>query len=179
MKKLRSQHYTLLALAILSLAAAIAAYVFMYKDAIGEAQKTALAKANTAAASDQALAEKKTETTYEDTAADRALLPSFLVSEDNAVAFIDAVDAVGSTTGAAVSLSSLSSGTDSVTSELVVTATISVSGAWPSVMRAIALVEDLPYALSVKSLSLNASDDLSSRAAQWSASMSVSVLSSP
>ena len=179
MKKLRLQHYILLILSILTLSLACSAYVFMYKDAVTKAEEESLVRTESAAASKHVLQIKDMQTTYQDTVQDRAALPSFLVSADDAVPFIDAVEAIGPATGSTLSISSLSSGTDSSTSHGVVTASVSVKGDWANVMRAVEMIESMPYALTVKSLDLNASSDSSSKSpSSWSASLDVSVLSS-
>ena len=154
----------------------------MYKDAVKKAEGEAAVRAEISTASEQTLEAKNMETIYKDTIINRAILPSFLVSVNNAVPFIDAVEAVGSTTGATVSISSLSSGKDNNTSHNVVTATISVVGAWANVMRAVQIVENMPYAISIKRLNMNALSSNGSSvksAPNWMAVLDVSVLSSP
>ena len=173
MKKLSSQHYLLLILSILALFAAVAAYIFMYKDAVKKAEGEANVRAQVSTASEQTLEAKNMETIYKDTITNRAILPSFLVSVDNAVPFINAVEAIGPVTGATISISSLSSGMDNDSSHNVVTATISAVGAWANVMRAVQIVENMPYAISIKSLNMDVSSP------NWTAVLDVSVLSSP
>jgi hypothetical protein len=182
MKKLRSQHYLLLILSFLTLFAAVVAYVFMYKDAMIKAQEEASIKAEVSAAAKHTLEAENMKIMYNDTASDRALLPSFIVSVDNAVPFIDAVEAIGPATGVTLSISSLSSGTDNASSYGVVTATISAIGNWTNVMRAIQMVENMPYAISVKNLNMDvlSSDGSSDKSAShWTAALDISVLSSP
>jgi type II secretory pathway pseudopilin PulG len=182
MKKLRSQHYLLLILSILALFAAVSAYVFMYNDAVKKAKEEAAMRAEMLIASDQTLGAKNTETTYKDTVINRSRLPSLLVSEADAVPFINAVEAVGPATGATISISSLSSGTDSDSSHRVVMATISIAGTWANTMLAVEMIENLPYAISVKSLNVNASLANSSTpktGSSWTAILDISVLSLP
>jgi Tfp pilus assembly protein PilO len=180
MKKLRSQHYILLVLSVLAIFASAAAYFFMYNDAMKKAQEEANVQASVKAASKHAVEVENMKTIYDETAANRALLPSFLVSAGNAVPFIDAVEAIGPESGSTVSISSLSSGTDSNSSLEVVTATISAVGTWQNVMRAVEMIEDMPYAISVKNLHLDvlSSSDSSAAAPHWTATMDISVLSS-
>ena len=78
------------------------AYDFLYKDVIKKAQEAATIKAEVLAASQQTFQVKNMETTYQNSAASRALLPTFLVSVDNAVPFIDAVEAIGPATTDAI-----------------------------------------------------------------------------
>jgi hypothetical protein len=182
MKKLRSQHYLLLILSFLTLLAVIAAYVFMYKDAVIKAEDEAAVKAEVSAAAKHTLEAENMKIIYNNTASNRALLPSFLVSMNNAVPFINAVEAIGPATGVTLSISSLSSGTYNASSHGVVTATISVVGNWTNVMRAIQMVENMPYAISVKSLNvdvLSSDGSLAKSAPQWTAALDISVLSSP
>jgi hypothetical protein len=182
MNKLRSQHYALLALSILAMTASVLAYAYMYKASIKKAQQALAVSSDSSVASDQSVESKKTLALYQDTAVNRNRLQSFLVSEENAVPFIDDVEAIGPASGATLSISSLSSGTDSVTSHEAVTAQISVNGTWANVIRALQMVENLPYAVSVKSISLAVSASASSASGknsqpQWSAVDSISVLS--
>ena len=182
MKKLRSQHYLLLTLSILTFFAAISAFVFMYKDSIKKAEEEAALKEEILAASRKVVESSNIETVYKETSANRSILPSFLVSLDNAVPFIDAVEAVGPASGDEVSISSLSSGIDSSSSHQVVTASVSISGTWPNTMRAIEMIENLPYAVSVKNLSLedsNADSSTGKSPSRWTASLELSVLSLP
>ncbi|MDR3557995.1 MAG: hypothetical protein P4L61_00535 [Candidatus Pacebacteria bacterium] len=179
MKKLRAQHYILLFLSIMALLVAGSAYAFMYKDTIRKAQEESMVQQEALAASKQTTESKDRQTTFETSAASRALLPSFLVSTEDAVPFIDSVEAVGPATGSVVSISSLSSGTDSGTSYQAVTATVSASGKWTNVMRAVEMIENMPYAISVKTLNLDASSAATQKSAtNWTATIAISVLSS-
>jgi|GEM_PF-2445860 hypothetical protein len=181
MRKLRSQHYLLLTLSVLAIFAASSAYAFMYIDTVKEAQDESIVKAEAAAAAEQSLQAKNMETTYDNTVADRELLPSFLISANDAVPFIDAVEAIGPATDAKISISSLSSGTGGNSSVPVVTADISVVGSWGNVMRAIQMVENMPYAISVGSINLDVlsgGNSSAKSASRWTAVIDISVLSS-
>jgi Tfp pilus assembly protein PilO len=180
MKKLRSQHYILLVLSVLAIFTAATAYYFMYNDSMKKAQEEANVQASVKAASKHAVDIESMKTIYNETAASRAKLPAFLVSLGDAVPFIDAVEAVGPASGSTISISSLSSGTAGNSAYQVVTATISAVGTWPNVMRAVEMIEDMPYAISVKSLRLDviSSSDSSATAPHWTAAMDISVLSS-
>ena len=150
----------------------------MYKAVVKKAEEESAVQSEVQAASKQALQAKDMKTEYGSTVADRALLPSFLVSQDDAVPFIDAVEAIGSSTGASITISSLSSAIGD-SSHKVVTATISMSGAWASVIRSIEIIEDIPYAISIKDLHMDAfSDSSKSSNIQWTAGLDISVLSS-
>jgi len=184
MKKLQLQHYILLALSVLTLFLSCTAYSFMYNDAIKKAEAESAVKAQVVAATNEATEAKDMETVYESSESERELLPAFLVSTSNAVPFIDAVESIGPATGSTLSISSLSSGVDSVSSHSAVTATITVIGSWPNVMRAIAMIENMPYAISVQSLHLDAvtgsvkSGSTVKPVSRWTAALSISVLSS-
>lgn len=177
MKKLSSQHYMLAILSVAAIAVSIGAYVFMYRTAMQSAVSAAAARASVAAAKDAEREAEEQGSIYQKTAAARASLPSFLVNDNNALAFIQKVESVGKESGAAVSISSLSSGAAPGSSKQAVSAIVSMNGSWQAVMRAIGLVESLPYALSVRSVNLNSSP--AAVAPAWSASISLSVLSAP
>jgi hypothetical protein len=182
MKKLRSQHYLLLILSFLTLFAAVVAYVFMYKDAVIKAEEADAIKTAVSVADKHTLEAENMKIIYNNTVSDRALVPSFLVSVDDAVPFIDAVEAIGPATGVTLSISSLSSGTDNASSHGIVTATISAVGNWTNVMRAVQMVENMPYAISIKSINMDvlSSDGSSAKSTpHWTAALDISVLSSP
>jgi len=179
MKKLRAQHYILLFLSIATLLVAGSAYAFMYKDTIKKAEEESVVQGEATAASKQTSDAKDMQAAFEASAASRALLPSFLISTDDAVPFIDSVEAIGPATGSTVSISSLSSGADNDASYQSVSATISASGSWANIMRAVETIENMPYAISIKELDLNESSDQSKKSAPvWTATIDVSVLSS-
>jgi hypothetical protein len=183
MKKLRAQHYILVLAALLAIASSLLAYFFMYKGAVGLAEAADRARANAVLASTEAVTMQKSQEFYASTTGNRSLLPTLLVPEGNAVPFIDEVEAIGPLSGASVSLSSLSSGMDAVSSHPIVSARVSIGGTWPQVMSAVQGVEDLPYAISVTAISLGQSGDADltpkKTASHWSASLDISVLSSP
>lgn len=166
-------------LSVVALVATISAYLFIRNDAIGKAEDEATMRAEISAVSNQTLDAKLTAATYKDTASKRAQLSSFLVSEDNAVPFIDSIEAIGPAAGANVSISSLSSAVDGAGHPMI-TATVTVYGAWSNVVRAVEMVENLQYASSIKNLSMNASFggmSSSKTTTKWTASMDISVLS--
>jgi hypothetical protein len=142
------------------LAIAVSLYVFMYyktEDMTGAA--TSSRQAMTAMGQDQSQI-KETLSLYQSTAADRARLHSFLVPSGNAVAFIKAIEAVGRSSGAAVSISSISedhadSGAPIGTGD--VRAVISAAGSWPDVMKALVLLEMLPYRVTISHVLLSTS----------------------
>ena len=179
MKKLRSQHYILLVVSIMAIFAAATAYFFMYNDAMKKAQEEANVQASVKAASKHTMDVENMKTIYNETAIGRAQLPAFLVSLGDAVPFIDAVEAVGPASGSTISISSLSSGTADNSSNGLVTATISAVGTWPNVLRAVEMIENMPYAISVKNLHLDvlSSSGSSAAAPRWTAAMDISVLS--
>jgi len=169
----------------MTLLLACGAYTFMYRDTVTKAQEEALVKSEVLAASEQVTEAKNMEIMYQSTTDDRGLLPSFFVSSDDAVPFIDAVEAIGPATGSTLSLSSLSDSADGGSSHSIVTAAITVSGTWPNVMRAIGMVENLPYAISIKDLYMSESQGSPAKpgstikpAPRWTASLDISVLSS-
>jgi Flp pilus assembly protein TadG len=179
MKHLKSEHYILLILAVITLAASAVAYAFMYKQSIQRAEAAASARASIEYIQEQSILTENLEKTYADSAVLRATLPTYLVSEEDAVPFINAVEAVGPASGAKLSLSSLSSGTDPASSSPVVSLSVSLRGTWQTVMSGVELLENLPYAESVQDLRLSSdgTGTATSTAPVWTADLQLSVLS--
>ena len=172
MKKAFSRHSILVLFAIASLAASASAYYFIDRAAVGRAVSAADASAAAQDAARLSRAAADTQKEYDQTAASRALLPSLVVSKGSVVSFIKAIEAVGRDSGASVSISSISSASASDGAQPLIKGTVAVAGSWSQAMRAVRMVEDLPYALSVTGLRLAASDKA------WTASMDIAVLSS-
>jgi len=171
----------LLILSVLAVFAAAAAYAFMYNDAMQKAREEAAVQKEVVAASKHTVDAENMKAAYGRTAADRALLPSFLVPQNDAVPFINTVEAVGPASGTKVSLSSLSSGAGPNPLYGTVTATISIVGTWANVMRAVEMIENMQYAISVKDVHLDllsSSGPSPKSAPNWTASMDISALSS-
>ncbi|MDE2188804.1 MAG: hypothetical protein KGJ35_03715 [Patescibacteria group bacterium] len=180
MKKLKSQHYILLFVSILTVCVAAISYNFLYHQALSKAEAAAVAEAKVASMAATSIEEKKTAEIFATTATERSQLSDSMVSEGNAVPFIDSVEGIAAKSGATISLSSLSSGTDSASSHATVLASVTIRGSWQNALRALELLENLPYAISMQNLNLTETNSSDAKSApQWTINVSLSVLSIP
>jgi len=101
---------------------------------------------------------------------DEAMVQSYFVTEADVVSFINVLEELGVSQHSKVTVSSVSSGGSSEHPTLLFT--VSVAGAFDSVMRTVGTIEYVPYALSVTSLSVR--EDVKDK---WIASLNLSVLS--
>ncbi len=136
-------HYSALVIAFAVLAMSVAGYAFIYYSV--NQQSASTAKAEIAVATEQATAvrQKSIVDSLRITAEDRSTINSFLLTTDGTVPFIEKVEGIGSQSGATVSLVSISA--DATT----VRAHVNIQGTWGSVMRAMHIVENLPYSISM------------------------------
>ena len=167
----------LLVVSMIVLVVSVSAYILMYRAVVTDAESAAAARTATVKASADATRAKAIADAYQQTTSSRARLSTFLVNDSNVVAFIKKVESISKQSGATVSISSISSGTAGVSSKKAVIAAVSITGSWSAVMRAIGLVENMPYAIMVQSVRLGGSTVASG--SEWSASISLSVLSAP
>ena len=137
-------------------------YIYLYETTSSLADSAVLAKGIVAAEKADLAQGKDVVSMYQSTSADRAKLSGYFVRSDDAVAFINAVESVGPESGATVSISSIGTGAAPATSSSTtvtgsLTASISSGGSWTEAMKALALLEALPYDISIDRLSLSAS----------------------
>jgi hypothetical protein len=94
----------------------------------------------------------------QETSDSRAKLPSFFVKDENIVGFIEEVEAIGQTSGTELSLSAINAGdmTKLSSGEIsTIKARVVVSGSWTGVMRALSLVENMPYRIAVDNVRID------------------------
>ena len=95
---------------------------------------------------------------YRSSASDLARLPGFFVPSDDAVAFIEAVEGLGTETGATDTISAIQANDldgSAPGTEGAVSAHVSVSGSWSEDMRVLELAELLPYQTTVSGTRLD------------------------
>jgi hypothetical protein len=153
-------HIPFLTLSIAVSATIVALYAYMfYATSVSVHQANLARDIVQAEGVDQSQAKSLSELATS-SAASRARLASLFVPVDNVVIFITALESLGSQSGSKISLTSVDA--DSLaglpTGTIgAVRAHLSASGPWVSVMRALALAERLPYAISIDHVELNAS----------------------
>ncbi|MDE2040975.1 MAG: hypothetical protein KGI59_01115 [Patescibacteria group bacterium] len=152
-------HTILLLIALSTVCVVGGAYVYMLTT-------TNAALTNSAGLRDQiasAEANKTREQTfmqlYQGTAAQWSVLPNYFVPADNVLAFIEAVEAIGTEVGATTTISSISADQlDKAPAGTLgnVSVHIDSQASWPTAMRILELSELLPYKVNVDNVSLTA-----------------------
>jgi hypothetical protein len=105
-------------------------------------------------------------------ASDEATVQAYFVPETGVVSFISALEELGASHKATVSVLSVS--TAGTTAEPLLTLTLSISGTFDAVMRTVGAIEYAPYDLSITRLSVSEGEK-----GNWQASLALSVGSAP
>lgn len=97
---------------------------------------------------------------FNDTKDQRSKLSSFFIYEDKIVDFIEKVEGIGLDSNTILTLSSINA--DDLSSAKsgstgFVKAHITANGSWSSIMRALILIENLPYSLSLNNIRIDSS----------------------
>ncbi len=162
-----------------ALVVAICAYAYMYNDTISHTEHAIAARS---AVSDEVRREQQSKdilTLASSTAASREAVKHFFVPTDDAVTFIQAVESIGSASGASLSIQSIAavpSGPTKPGTIGTITAHITMSGSWTTIMKALELFENLPYRSSIDRLSLSTSvapDRAGQAVHSWSAGFDI------
>ena len=154
-----SHHYIALVIAFIILVVSIVGWFFINEYVRDETAKTAatfviVGKDQTAVDLEESAA-----STLSSTALARALLQTYLIPDSSTVSFIEEIEGVAKQSAASVSIASISA--DDLTSAPVGTighiqAHISVNGSWSEAMRALHIIEDMPYSLTIDNVSAHA-----------------------
>jgi len=172
----RSHHIPLLMFAVLTTAIAATLYLFMQHALASSIDSALQARAAVVEGQSQVQGEKRIADIYAATAADRQRLPAFFVPSDDAVAFIESIEALGKLAGGTVTLASI--GPDATVPTIDGTAGnirahVSAHGSWEAMMKVISLAEKLPYLSSLDNVSLDASMGASGPSREWNLSFDV------
>jgi hypothetical protein len=127
-------------------------YFYMYRSIGSLMAKTSTLRSAAAAGAVNKERERSFLEAYEATASKWQKLPDFFVSADRPVDFIEAIEALGGQSGAKVSLVSIDASEPNITAvgtKGTIRAHVSAQGSWQEVMRTLALVETLPYQISI------------------------------
>jgi hypothetical protein len=130
-------------------------YFFMYFTITSVVAETStiLAEVDKAEEKNQELVTlKKTISTSEE---DRQTLSSYFVTDDTIVIFLENLEALGATSNTEVKISSVTQNTE----DKKLSVAISSVGGFGNVFRFLELIEQVPYATEVKTLSLATRDD--------------------
>jgi len=154
-----AHHYAALAIAIAVFVISVALYIVIYVEVRNQTNRTAAAFANVAAEEALQRQESMVTMTLASTSDARATVATYFIPQDQTVSFIEQVEGVAKQSGASVTIASISA--DDISSAPKgktghIVAHISVNGAWHTIMRALHIIEDFPYALDIDSLSMRA-----------------------
>lgn len=174
----------LLAFAFLLALAAVAAHIAFFVF-IAETNRSTSALANDVDLITQKESKLRSiQSTIKDTAADREHLSSFLVPAEGIVPFIEAIEAFGVMTGAAIDVESVSVGAidpstaadaDEALAELV-RLSFTADGTWQEVVHTLALVETLPYRVTLTRATLRAGNTPEEGPTSWSGAFTITAV---
>lgn len=118
---------------------------------------------------------------YSGSVEDRRSIRNLFVPEDLTVSFIEAVEAIGPSSGSTVELSAIEADMPTEGSPVGrIRVHIEAIGSWSAVMKALMLAENLPYGVSVNKFRIDASGGSSSKdRISWKASFTVEALMAP
>ncbi len=161
MKKIHSSHYILLMCAILTIVTVSFGYYFIYQRSITQARNAEEAQREVVIETDKKKHEQELLKLYADTAEDRELIASYVVPGDGIVDLIEKIEHIGAESGTDFELSGISSDDLSAAAKGKIghiRAHIETQGPWENVMRALMLIENLPYSVSINNVEISSSD---------------------
>ncbi len=187
--KINHRHYILLIVAFIVFLISAASYLLLYREVVSQARQSSQILAEVTLESNKKLHERELTATYADTLSDRTRVTSFVVSEDKIVPFIESIEKIGTDSGTDLEISAI--GTEKSTTQDAgfghIAAHIDVKGSWTNVMRALLLIENMPYSAVINNVRLVASDAIqtvevkkgtSQKIRQWGLSLDIRILTS-
>ena len=156
MIKLNYSHFILIIFAIAALVLSATGYVVLYRLVVSKAEGSSQALALVAVENERQLHEQEIMTAYTDSTNDRSRLSSFILSSADIVSFIEAVEKIGTDSGTVLDMTAIDQQPAVIDAGSFgyVTAHIDISGSWPNVMRALTLIENMPYSITLSNLNL-------------------------
>ena len=167
--KLNLKHYTLIIFSVATLIMACVGYYVLYRNIIIQAENSSKVSGDASVENEKKQDEQLLVKAHSETVTERAKLKSFFVYEDNIVEFIERVEKVGLESGTDLELSAIDTKEDHVTAHIV------AKGSWSGVMKALVLVENLPYSLSINNVLLDVS--MADKTREWSLVLDIKALS--
>jgi hypothetical protein len=151
------RHYTLFVFAIAAFVASSFCFIYMREKIYTQATRAVEITSEVKQLEDQKAHDLEVKNAYAKTAEEQTQINSYIVPKDKIVDFIETVENVGTETSSSVQLSNI------VTKEIVkgkkvednftsMTAHVDALGTWPSLMRVLTLVENLPYSESISNM---------------------------
>jgi len=182
--KINHRHYILVIFAIATFAISLSGYIFLYKKVKAQAQHSSEARVEVLLGNQKKLQERELTTLYADTQEDRSRVDKYVVSEDKIVNFIETIEKIGSDSLADVEMSSINvekANSKDKKNNGYINAHLNVRGSWSSVMRALILIENLPYNVDIGHINLVYSgasdiDKNNAKVNEWTLSLDIKVL---
>ncbi len=152
--KINHRHYILILVAMATLAVSISAYYLLYRKTVAQAGNYSDTMAEVNSEDDRKKQEKELIKIYESSKEDRAKVASYTLRDDKVVDFIESMEKIGGYAGVAFELVSVSSDKGNIR------AGVSAKGSWANTMKALILLENAPFNVSLSNLSLTTSGEL-------------------
>ena len=143
-----THHYLAFSISAAVFCVSIAGYIFLYYSINNQVIKTTNAEATVTLQERMAIKQKNISNSLNTTANDRALIESFILSGKDTLKFIEQIEGLSAISGATVSLASISTDTLSFHGH------INIQGSWSTSMKALHLIESLPYSLMIQNVRL-------------------------
>ncbi len=159
MKYTKTQRTAIVIATAILFMAVLAGYYYLNSGRVGLVDKT-ISLRNLAKSAESTRAQgKEILAIYENTKEARSGLTNFFIPSDSAVTIIQAIETVGTHSGANVSISSIKSHPpekkDMKIGKIVVS--VVVNGSWKEVMKAFQLFETLPYNIRIEKVNMSSS----------------------
>lgn len=155
--KINPKHYLLIVLAIASIGLSGFGYWYLYNKIISQAEGEYNALQEYQIEVIKKQNEQDLVKVYADTLSDRNKLSSYFITEDKIIGFIESVEAVGDYSKTDVTLSAIN--TDDFNNlekgnSGHLKTHIDIKGDWSNVMKALILIENMPYSISINNMNL-------------------------
>jgi hypothetical protein len=159
-------HLLLLSVAVITVCVVGLVYAYMWHTTNASIQESILARQAVMSATSNKTHDQAFMQMYQATADSWAKLPKLFVRPNDVVAFIVAVESLGSNIGAATTISAIDA--DNLENAKpgtmgIIHAHVDVQGSWSAVIRTLELAEIMPYKVDVSGVSLTADPSGSSK----------------
>lgn len=168
--KINSRHYILIIFALASMVVSIYGYFFVYKETVKQAENYIHTSKELEDEDNKERGEKELIRIYDSSKESRTKLMSFLVNENKVVDFIETVEGVGDDSGTKIELSAINKDTEKIK------ARVDAKGSWTGIMRALVLLENLPFSATIRNVRIDTLNDLGKGAHAWNLSLEIEVL---
>lgn len=155
--KINFKHYILICLAICSVVISGVGYWFVYDRVIKQAKTYSSGLQNISLENNKKQHINEVAKAYNDTLEDRNKITNFLLNDDKIVGLIETIESIGENSSSNVTISGinnedLSSAEKGTFGHLI--ARIDAKGTWVNIMRALIMIENLSYSISINNLNL-------------------------